>query len=192
LELDLHRTFVDGAFGLTVQLDDLFAPPYRFPLGVCELEALPMPQRLLHACYASALGDWPPRFSSLRDLAQIVLREGPHLVDVLLMARAWRCEVVVAQAITMAWEELGLTDRTPLVEWAHKFEPSRADRLLMASHQGPGRSFTRHLAALGVLHGTSTRLAYVRAIAFPQRSYLEARGLSGWTHVQRAWRRIFR
>src|SRR3954471_24417409 len=41
LELDLHRTFVEGAYGLTVKLADLFAPPYRFPLGVVELESLP-------------------------------------------------------------------------------------------------------------------------------------------------------
>src|SRR5215207_914421 len=78
VELDLHRTFVEGAFGLTVQLADLFAPPYRFPLGGCELDALPQPQRLLHACYAAAFGDWPPRLMSLRDVAQLVLRERPH------------------------------------------------------------------------------------------------------------------
>src|SRR5262249_40331514 len=33
LELDVHRTFVDGAYGLTVELDDLFVKPRVFALG---------------------------------------------------------------------------------------------------------------------------------------------------------------
>jgi len=126
VELDLHRTFVEGALGLTVGLDDLFAPPYRFPLGVTELEALPMPPRFLHACYAAALGDWPPRLISLRDVAQILLRERPHPADVLFMARSWRCEVVVARAITTTWRELALS------------EPPRSSAARVARRTGPG------------------------------------------------------
>jgi hypothetical protein len=33
LALDIHRTFVDGGFGLTVDLDDLFVSLRSFPLG---------------------------------------------------------------------------------------------------------------------------------------------------------------
>jgi len=190
LELDLHRTFVEGAYGLTVQLDDLFAPPYRFPLGICELEALPMPQRLLHACYAAALGDWPPRLVSLRDVAQLVHREQPHLADVLLMAKRWQCEPVVARALTLAWDELALTTRPPLIVWAEHFEPSRAQRRLLRWHEGPARAFTRHLAALLVLPRPRERVAYLQAIMFPQREYLEARGFSAMGNARRAWARI--
>ena len=192
LEVDLHRTFVDGALGLTVDLDDLFAPPYRFPLGKYEMEALPMPQRLLHACYAAALGDWPPRLVSLRDVAEIVLRERPHLVDVLLMAKRWRCEVVVARAITTTWSELRIEPRPPIVEWAERYAPSRGERLLLAAHEGPARAFTRHAAAVVVIPGVRDRAAYLHAIAFPQRSYLRARMMSTGDHVRRAARRIFR
>jgi Uncharacterised nucleotidyltransferase len=190
VELDLHRTFVEGAYGLTVNLDDLFAPPYRFPLGVCELEALPMPQRLLHACYAAAFGDWPPRLSSLRDVAQLIHREKPNLLDVLFMAREWHCEPIVARAVNLAWDELALTTRPPIVEWASRFEPNRYQRLMLSWHEGPARAFTGQLAALFVLRGTSTRLAYLRAIMFPQRSYLVARGFSARGHFRRAWNRI--
>jgi Uncharacterised nucleotidyltransferase len=192
VELDVHRIFVEGALGLTIQTDDLFAPPYRFPLGTTELEALPMPPRLLHAAYAAALGDWPPRLMSLRDAAQIVLRERPHPADVLMMARSWRCEVVLARALTTAWTELALTDRPPLVEWAFRYRPGRMDRVLLASHLGPARAFTRHAAAVVVLPGAGARLAYLRAIATPQRSYLEARGLTVGSNAQRALRRLFR
>jgi hypothetical protein len=192
LELDLHRTFVEGAFGLTVDLDDLFTPPYRFALGGFELEALPMPQRLLHASYAAALGDWPPRLVSLRDVAEIVLRERPHLVDVLMMAKRWRCEVVVARAVSNAWRELRITECPPIVEWARRYTPSRIDRMLLASHEGPARSFTRHLTAMVVLPDTTTRLRYARAIARPQPSYLRARRMTPSQHLARATRRIFR
>jgi Uncharacterised nucleotidyltransferase len=190
LELDLHRVFVEGAFGLTIELDDLFAPPYRFPLAGYELEALPMPQRLLHACYAAALGDWPPRLGSQRDVVQLVLRERPHLADVLLMARAWRCEVVVARAVTAAWRDLAIIEEPPIVAWAKLYRPSRTDRMLLASHEGPARAVTRHLAAVVVLSGVADRLAYVRAISFPQPEYLRARGISTTDHARRAWRRI--
>jgi hypothetical protein len=135
LELDLHRIFVEGALGLTIDTADLFAPPYRFAFGGTDLEALPMPPRLLHACYAAALGDWPPRLMSLRDVAQLVRYEQPNLVDVLLMARRWQCEVVVARAVTTAWEELGLTDRPPIVEWAQRYRPNRRERLLLSAHE---------------------------------------------------------
>jgi hypothetical protein len=192
VEVDLHRTFVEGAFGMTVVLDDLFAPPYRFPLGGHELDALPQPQRLLHACYAAALGDWPPRLMSLRDVAQLVLGERPHIIDVLTMARAWRADAVVARAITTAWDVLALTERPPLVEWASKHTPTRADRLLLSAHEGPARAFSRHVAAVFVLPGVHDRLAYLGAIVLPQRSYLEARGLSVRSHATRAWRRLVR
>jgi hypothetical protein len=190
LELDLHRTFVEGAYGLTVKLDDLFAPPYRFPLGTTELETLPMPQRLLAASYAAAFGDWPPRLMSLRDLAQLVHREQPNLVDVLLMAREWQCEPIVARAVNLAWDELALTSEPPIVEWARRFEPTPQQRRMIAWHEGPARAFTRHAAALLVLRGTGSRLAYLRAIMFPQRSYLVARGVSATGHFRRAWNRI--
>ncbi len=192
VEVDVHRTFVEGAYGLTVDLSDLFAPPYRFPLGGYELDALPQPQRLLHACYAAALGDWPPRLMSLRDVAQLVLKERPHIVDVLTMARGWRAEAVVARAIITTWDELALTVRPPLVEWAFGYEPNRTDRLLLAAHEGPARAFTRHAAAVFVLPTTADRLAYVRAIAIPQPKYLEARGLTSRSHAKRAWNRIVR
>jgi hypothetical protein len=52
------------------------------------------------------------------------------------------------------------------------------------------RSFTRHVTALRVLPTMRDRIAYARAIAFPQRSYLEARGFSERSHVRRAIGRI--
>jgi hypothetical protein len=190
VELDLHRTFVEGAFGLTVRLDDLFAPPYRFPVGMYELEALPMPQRLLHASYAAALGDWPPRLVSLRDLAQMVHRERPNVADVLLMAREWQCEPIVARAVRHAWDRLALERRFPLVEWADRFEPTRYQRRMLAWHEGPARAFTSQAAAVLVLPSWDDRLAYLRAVALPDPAYLKARGFTAKSHLERAWKRL--
>ena len=124
-EVEVHRIPGDGAAGVPVDVDDLFAPPYRFPLGKYELEALPMPQRLLHACSSAETRVGPPRLVSLRDVAEIVLRERPHLVDVLLMAKQWRGEAVVARAVTLTWRELRIEPRPPIVEWADRFAPGR-------------------------------------------------------------------
>ena len=108
------------------------------------------------------------------------------------MARSWQAEAVVARAIVTAWNELALTSRPPLVEWAFNFRPSRRDRMLLAAHEGPARAFTRHAAALVVLPGVGDRVSYLRAIALPQRSYLEARGMTVRSHATRAWNRIVR
>jgi len=129
---------------------------------------------------------------SLRDVAQLVLRERPHIVDVLTMARAWRAEAVVARAITTAWDELGITVRPPVAEWAFAYRPSRSERLLLRAHEGPARAFTRHAAALVVLRSARDRLDYLHAIAIPQREYLEARGMNLGAHASRAWKRVFR
>ncbi len=54
-EIDLHRTFVMGPFGLRLRLDDLWdARPLRAggpPVGALDAEC-----RFLHACYHAALG----------------------------------------------------------------------------------------------------------------------------------------
>jgi hypothetical protein len=98
--------------------------------------------------------------------------------------------VVVARAVTTAWEELGLTDRPPIVEWAQRYRPNRRERLLLSAHEGAGRAFSRHLASLVVLPGVSARLAYAHAIALPQPEYLRARSMTVRSHVARAVHRF--
>ena len=161
LELDLHRIFVEGALGLSIDTDDLFAPPYRFALGGEELEALPMPQRLLHACYAAALGDWPPRLMSLRDVAQLVLYERPNLADVLLMARH---VAVRSRRRAGGGDRVGAARARRSPADRRVGRPLRAVRdatgCCSAAHEGPARAFTRHLAALvrAARHARSPRV----------------------------------
>jgi len=96
----------------------------------------------------------------------------------------------VARAVTTAWDTLEITETPAIVTWARKFEPDKQAQRLLAAHEGAGRSFTRHLAALLVLDGLRDRTAYARAIALPSKEYLRARGLSGSRHVKRAIDRI--
>jgi Uncharacterised nucleotidyltransferase len=189
LELDLHRTFVEGALGLTVHLPDLFASGQTFDLGGRPLTTLPPPQQLLHAAYAAVLGDWPPRRSAQRDVAQIVLAFDPPPAEVLELAGRWRARAVLARALTGTWEALTPGPPPRLVEWARSYRLGPLERLLLASHVGPARAYTRHAAALLVVPGLSGRLTYLRAIAWPQRSYLEARGFTRAGFSSRALRR---
>jgi hypothetical protein len=191
LELDVHRTLVEGALGLTVRTDDLFASPTEVTIGVRRLPTLGKVAQLLHACYVAALGDWPMRLVSLRDVAQLLRRPDPPATDAVLeMARAWHAEGVVALAITETARVFGAPAGDPLSRWAGEWRGNRLDRLLVEAQRGSSRATTRHLAALLVLPGVVPRLAYLRAIAFPQRAYLAWRGQTRRNHVTRALRRL--
>ena len=190
LELDVHRTFVDGAYGLTVDLDDLLVAPRRFSLGCREVTTFPPAQQLLSSSYSAALGDWPPRLASQRDVVQLLEVDAPHIGEVLDLARRWRAEAVVARAVCHAWAALDPLFTPPLVMWARAFRPKPLDRLLLASYRGQARGFTSQAAALLVIPGIGDKLAYLRAIATPQRAYLERRGLTPGGHWRRAVARL--
>jgi hypothetical protein len=191
LELDLHRTFVDGAYGLTVDLDDLFVVPRRFGLGGRDVTTLPPAQQLLSSCYSAALGDWPARLASQCDVVQLLEVDAPGTGDVLELAHRWRAEAVLARALCQAWAALEPLSTPPLVAWARDLRPGPVDRVLLASYRGPARGFTSQAAALLVVPGFTDRLAYLRAIATPQRTYLERRGLSPGGHWRRAFARLW-
>ena len=138
-----------------------------------------MPQRLLHASYAAAFGDWPPRLMSLRDVAQLVHREKPNLLDVLLMAREWQCEPIVARAVNLAWDELALTRRAT-ASCSGRVASSRrrtSDACSRGTKARRARSRVRS-PPCSCCTRREDRLAYLRAIMFPQRSYLVARGFN--------------
>jgi hypothetical protein len=190
LELDIHRTFVDGGFGLTIDLDDLFVSPRSFALGSREILTLPPAHQLLSSCYAAALGDWPPRLASQRDVVQLLEVDRPSTNDVRDLARRWRAEAVVARALRDAWAALKPRFTPPLIEWAQGFQPSALDRLLLASYRGRARGFTSTAAGLLVVPGITGKLAYLRALALPQRTYLDQRGLSPLDRWRRALARL--
>jgi Uncharacterised nucleotidyltransferase len=177
IEVDIHRTFVDGALGLTITLPDMFADPTRFGLDGRTFTALAPEVRLLHAAYAAVLSDWPPRLVASRDLAQSVLHVNPDPNRVIELAHRWRAEAVLTAALRLAWGSLRITERHALIEWADRYRTSMLDRALLASYRGRARGYTSQAATLLVLPGYRDRWAYTRALAKPSAEYRAARGL---------------
>ena len=70
LEIDLHRVFVAGPFGLAIDPADLFVAPEDIEIGASTVPAPSANVRFLHACYHVALTS--PRLTATRDVAQIV------------------------------------------------------------------------------------------------------------------------
>ncbi|MFA5884661.1 MAG: nucleotidyltransferase family protein [Acidimicrobiia bacterium] len=192
VEVDLHRTFVNGAYGMRIDLDALFRAPDRVTIGGRAVGVLAPPDRLLHAAYASTLSDWPPRLVAYRDLAQILTHDDPDPDAVLARAAAWRAEAVLATALTDVWRTLRLTDRPPLLEWAERFHATRRDRILLAAARGPARGYTSQLTSLAAIPGLLARIAFLRAVLWPSREYRVARDLGRFGLVGRGARRARR
>ena len=190
LEVDLHRTLVDGPFGLWVRLDDLFAEKRTFLLGGRALPRLGDAARFVHACMAAVLGDWPPRRIAQRDIAELLVggeRAGAlGAAPVQELAARWRATAVVALAIRTTVADLGLETGHPLITWAQGYRSSVGDRLLLASYRGRARGYTSQALSVVALPGWGDRADFLRAITRPSRAYLDARGFRGGDRLRRA------
>jgi hypothetical protein len=177
LEIDVHRTFVAGPFGLALDIEDLFAPPTHVHIGGTEIPALAPVPRFLHACFHAVLGDRLPRLVPLRDVAQIMLTTDLDVDAVLECATRWRARAVVQHAVLTTWRVLQLDAQHPLLAFAHTFTPDRFERTALRSYVASDRSYaTQAAAGVLALHGTRARAAYARALLLPQRDYARARG----------------
>ncbi|MFW6033591.1 MAG: DegT/DnrJ/EryC1/StrS family aminotransferase, partial [bacterium] len=177
VELDLHRTFASGGFGLRVHVDALWdAPAAWFEVGGRELPALGPDERFLHACYHAVLGNSPPRLVPLRDVAELLVRRAPNPDRVRDLAASWRGEAVVAHAVRAAWATLRLTARAELSDWAAGFAPLPAEYRELRRATSPTYSYpVQALDTARAVRGPRNRLAYLSALAFPRRSYLRGR-----------------
>lgn len=189
IELDVHRTFVAGPFGLTIDLDELFATSTPFTLGGRALHALDGAALVLHACYNVALGDLPARLGPLRDLGVLSTAVGADPAEVSDLADAWRARAVVQRAAELTVEGLGLSADHPLCELT-RLPVTRAERWLLRSYLTPARSYSRALASLAVIRGVRARFRYARALAFPSSEYLRRRGWTERSHLRRARDRL--
>ncbi len=192
VEIDLHRTLIAGALGLTLPLDSLFADPATLTLGGRRLPILAQVPTMLAACYQASISDNPPRLAAARDLAQIVIDDPPAVDDLVTEARRWRATAVVTDALTRTWRTLELPPHPFVEQWLTRARPTRLERLLLRAHLAPGYVYWRHLAALLVLPGVEPRYRYLVAIAAPQASYLDRRASSLPAHARRSWRSLNR
>jgi hypothetical protein len=188
-ELDIHRTFVTGPFGLAVELDRLFEAETPFEVGGKRFAALDPTALFLHVCYNLALGDHPVRLCSLRDLLLAHERLGVDLDTVVRTAHAWRATAVVQRAAQLSVDMVGLDPDHGLVELARLAVPRR-EAWLLRSYLTTARSYSRPLASLAVIPGVRARLRYARALLSPSAEYLNSRGWTERRHLRRARDRL--
>lgn len=175
-EIDLHRTWVMGPFGLRLQLDDVWSGQQCFYLGDRELPALTAEMRFLHACFHATLGNLRPRLVPLRDIAQLSLGGQLDTTEVVATATRWGAGVIVSQAVSHAWDVLGLADVTALSAWAQRYSPDPREVRELALYQRRAGSYaSKSWAALRAVPGLRDKTQYLTALAFPTRSYLEGR-----------------
>lgn len=179
--LDLHRTFVLGPWGVAVDLDALWDDGQEFTVGGRSVRALSGPNRFMHACYHAALGDWPLRLASLRDVAEM-LRDvdqggaGQDGESLIRLAADWGVEAVMASAIADTRRLLGIATADELSSWAERYVPSRREAARLALHTHSDKTFAAQaLATLRVIPRFRDKAAYVRALVLPDQQYTTGR-----------------
>jgi hypothetical protein len=189
-QLDVHRTFVAGPFGLTVDLAQLLLDPASVAIGGRVVPALDRTNRFLHACFHAALGDQVARLATLRDVAQLVLTTDLDPDVAIARAAAWRADAVVARAVRLTWSRLRL-DAHPIAEWAHAHRADRFQLRALRAYTGASRSYaTQVVAGLSAVRGVPEKVAYVRALLVPDAQHLADRDGSYSRRVQRAVRAL--
>jgi hypothetical protein len=191
VELDLHRTFVTGPFGLTVDLPELFHDQTEFAIGGRQVLALGAEHRFLHACYDAALGDYPVRLGAVRDLLMTRRMVHGSLDGALATAQRWHGTAVVRRAAQLAVEHAGHAAAGDLAPLA-LLPVSRREAWLLRSSATPAMSYSRPLTCLLVIPGMRARLRYARAIVAPSPAYLRSRGWTRRSHIRRAFEHLSR
>ena len=183
-DLDLHRSFAMGPYGLTLDLDDVWRSSDRFEIAGRSFETLDPDQRFLHACYHAAIGKPDVRFGPLRDLAGMLQRNGVHIDRALELSAQWQSTAVIARAVKLAWDAFALTE-TPLSRWACGFAPSKRDQQALRTYldRDMGEA-ARSYVAIRAIPGARAKAAFAWALAFPSRSY----GAGRHPGHQRRWR----
>jgi hypothetical protein len=177
-EVDLHRTFVLGPWGLRIDLAALWDEGQEFHLAGHALRALSPVNRFVHACYHAALGNWPLRLGSLRDVAEMLRRLDGDAEPVRLLAARWRVEAVVAAAVVDSRRLLGITAVGALSRWASEYRPTRRELDWLALHTHSDKTFAAQaLATLRVLRWRD-KAAYLRALMLPDARYTAGRHAS--------------
>jgi len=188
VQVDVHRTLASGPFGLTIQLDDLFAGRDTVTFGGETFAVLSREHRLAHACVHAALGDASPRLVALRDIAQLLLTTTVDFDATRAVCNRWRVTSVLAYAINAAWPTLGLAP-TATSAWARDFVADRYERRSLAAYVGPDRSYARlMIAGLPAVEGLPAKAAYIRALLFADADYAARHDGGRARRFQRAWR----
>jgi hypothetical protein len=174
LELDVHRTFAAGPFGMTVDVADAHRSTATFAVGGRTLRSLGDAATLVSLSMHAVLGTRLPRLLNLRDVAQVASQI--DVDEAIARARRWRVDAAGALAARHAAERFALAADAPLVAWAAGHVGDASQRRALRAYTTPQRSYARQaIAALPAVRGTRNRAAYLRAMVLPDRSYVAGR-----------------
>jgi hypothetical protein len=179
LSIDLHRTLVVGPFGLWIDVDELFTGTDPFILGGRTLRRLDDASLFLHACVHASLGWWPPLLMPVRDVAQVASYAEVDWDLVAERTRRWRLATVVRHAVETASDLLGAS--FPEEAMALSAIPSRRrerralDAYITNKRQRGGTA----TSTIRAIPGLPAKIAYARALLFPDRAFLSARQRNG-------------
>ncbi len=164
-EIDLHRRFAIGRFGVRSRMEELFERADSITLAGRSIPVLAGPDRLLHACHHLVLGG----FSGLRvarDVAQLLLVSRVDWEDTVRTAERWRVDAVVASGIVQAWQRLEIEIAHPAQQWAAGHEIDRRDAKAIAVFTAERPFREQALTAVPRSRGTRCRRTSSRS-AFP-------------------------
>jgi hypothetical protein len=179
LMVDLHRTLVVGPFGLWIDLDELFTGTALFSVGGRSLRRLDDTSLFLHACLHASLGWWPPLLMPVRDVAQVASYARVEWDVVAERTRRWRLAAVVRHAVKTASEMLGASfpeEATALMAIPSRRRERRALDAYITNRRSRGGTATSTIRAIP---GLPAKIAYARALLFPDRAFLSARQRNG-------------
>lgn len=139
LEVDLHRTLVWGPFGVRVPCDELWACSRPLVFDGTERSTLGREETLLHAA-AHLLVLGAVRAREVRDVGQLLCSPALDEERLLVLARHWGQEAVLATAVRMADQELELLPGShPLSSWAVGYPVTLRDGIWLRTEQPVGR-----------------------------------------------------
>jgi hypothetical protein len=150
LEVDLHRRFAIGRFGVTTRMEPLFDTSAAIELAGRTIPVFDPTGRLLHACFHASLGGFRG-LRAFRDVAQLLLVTGADWAAAFAVARSWRSEAVVATAISDTWDRLELDVDHPAHTRARATAMSRGDRRVLAMFARQATFRSQALSGLGRL-----------------------------------------
>ena len=194
LEIDLHRLLSWGPLGVRVPPEELWRSGRTFERGGARFETLDVEGTLLHACAHLLLGGWR-RALTLRDVAQVLANPALDPERLLVTARHWGAEAVLATGVLLAHRELNLGAETVdervddvfgegavVTAWARGFAPRLRDRLwLRVQRPDAPIPYVGRLATLVELRTPVERHMLVRATSRTAlESYRSVSRAPGW------------